>query len=163
MKLQVVWSNCFRSSPFRHVTLRDTRKYPAGSLVPRPQAHASTISTSSSLQPTRRRGSEESSTMSGDNEVSLLSSIKSDSLTQVQLHPLVILTVSDYVTRHSLRQQTGPIVGAIIGAQNGNEVTMENAFECKLIARDDGEVMLHDEWFQDRLQQCKLRSVYVEN
>jgi len=94
--------------------------------------------------------------MPGVTEASLLSSNKSDSLTQVQLHPLVILTVSDYVTRHALRQQKGPIVGAIIGAQNGNEITMENAFECKLIARDDGEVVFHDEWFQDRLQQCKL-------
>lgn len=89
-------------------------------------------------------------------EASLLSSSKSDSLIQVQLHPLVILTVSDYVTRHALRQQTGPIVGAIIGAQNGHDVSMENAFECKLMAREDGEVVLHDEWFQDRLQQCKL-------
>lgn len=85
---------------------------------------------------------------------SLLSSSKSDSLTQVQLHPLVILTVSDYVTRHSLRRQRGPIVGAIIGAQNGRNVTMEHAFECKLIAKDDGEAVLDSEWFEDRLQQC---------
>ena len=87
---------------------------------------------------------------------SLLSSNKSDSLTQVQLHPLVILTVSDYVTRHALRQQKGPIVGAIIGAHNGRDITMEHAFECKLAARADGEVIMDAEWFEAS-DHCVLR------
>ncbi len=86
---------------------------------------------------------------------SLLSSSKtSDSLLQVQLHPLVILTISDYVTRHTLRQQTGPIVGAILGAQNGRDITLEVAFECKLVPGKDGEALVDTDWFQDRLQQC---------
>lgn len=86
---------------------------------------------------------------------SLLSGSKgSDSLTQVQLHPLVILTISDYITRHILRQHKGSIVGAIIGAQNGRETTMEHAFECKMVAGKDGETVIDAAWFAARVQQC---------
>jgi len=93
----------------------------------------------------------------------LVSKGASDSSLSVQLHPLVILTVSDYITRHTLRQQEGPIVGAILGQQNGREVTMEHAFECKLqtdpttkkIATDDkGRLTMDEEWFAQRLEQC---------
>ncbi|KAI6823743.1 hypothetical protein KC340_g4551 [Hortaea werneckii] len=72
----------------------------------------------------------------------------------VQLHPLVLLTISDYITRHTLRQQQGPVVGAIIGQQNGRNFTLENAFECKL-AEADGNVVLDREWFAERLEQYK--------
>ena len=94
----------------------------------------------------------------------LVSKTTSDSSLSVQLHPLVLLTVSDYITRHTLRQQKGPIVGAIIGQQNGREVTMEHAFECKLktdpktketVVDDEGRMLLDDEWFTQRLEQCK--------
>ena len=92
----------------------------------------------------------------------LLASTKtSDSSLNVQLHPLVLLTISDHITRHNLRKQTGPIVGAILGQQNGREITMEVAFQCKLLTPEDhkGEegtaaFMIDDEWFRDRLEQC---------
>lgn len=91
----------------------------------------------------------------------LLSTAKaSDSQVEVQLHPLVILIISDYITRHTLRQQKGPVVGAIIGAQNGREITMEFAFECKVEENKDGDVVMDVEWFQDRLQQCKTRDMF---
>ncbi|GAB7348712.1 hypothetical protein MBLNU459_g7451t1 [Dothideomycetes sp. NU459] len=89
----------------------------------------------------------------------LLSTTTSDSSLTVQLHPLVLLTISDYVTRHSLRNQQGPIVGAVIGQQNGREVTMEHAFECKLAAKEgpDGSelVVMDNDWFAERLEQFK--------
>lgn len=72
----------------------------------------------------------------------------------IQLHPLVLLTISDYITRHTLRQQGGPIVGAIIGQQNGREITMEVAFECKPSVGEDGKVLLHESWFKSRLESC---------
>lgn len=75
-----------------------------------------------------------------------------DSQLQIQLHPLVILTISDYITRHTLRRQQGPVVGAILGAQNGRDITMEHAFECKTV-QDGDRVTFDDEWFKDRLQQ----------
>lgn len=94
--------------------------------------------------------------MAGVTSNLLLSSSKaSDSRLSVQLHPLAILTISDYTTRHVLRQQTGPIVGAIMGAQNGRNISMENAFECKTEANKDGEAQLDSGWFHDRLQQYK--------
>lgn len=73
----------------------------------------------------------------------------------VQLHPLVLLTISDYIARHTLREQEGPLVGAIIGTQHGRDITMEHAFECKLQAGSDGTVLVDGEWFEDRLQQHK--------
>ncbi|KZF22825.1 hypothetical protein L228DRAFT_282906 [Xylona heveae TC161] len=79
----------------------------------------------------------------------------SESSLLIHLHPLVLLTISDYITRHTLRNQEGPIVGAILGQQHGREVSLEHAFECKLVATDDGNVMLHQDWFEERLQQFK--------
>ena len=86
----------------------------------------------------------------------LLSDSKNtDSRMQVQLHPLVILTISDYITRHILRQQQGPIVGAILGSQHGRDITMEHAFECKLEKGHGDDVVLDARWFEARLQQCE--------
>lgn len=83
----------------------------------------------------------------------LLSAQKSsDSGLQVALHPLVLLTISDYITRHTLRQQDGPIVGALLGQQNGREITIEHAFDC-LLLEVEGEMILNQAWFEDRLQQ----------
>lgn len=85
----------------------------------------------------------------------LLSTQKaSDSGLQVALHPLVLLTISDYITRHTLRRQSGPVVGALLGQQNGREITIEHAFECHL-KEAHGEVVLHEAWFEERLQQSK--------
>ncbi|KAI1815502.1 COP9 signalosome-like protein subunit 6 [Poronia punctata] len=86
----------------------------------------------------------------------LLSSQKpSDSGLQVALHPLVLLTISDYITRHTLREQPGPIIGALLGQQNGREVTIEHAFECNTLTNDDGQVSLDATWFSSRLDQMK--------
>ncbi|KAI3331561.1 COP9 signalosome-like protein subunit 6 [Xylariaceae sp. AK1471] len=79
----------------------------------------------------------------------------SDSGLQAVLHPLVLLTISDYITRHTLRQQPGPVVGALIGQQNGREVTIEHAFECATVAKD-GNVILDADWFEQRLGQMKI-------
>jgi COP9 signalosome complex subunit 6 len=43
-------------------------------------------------------------------------------------------------------------VGAIIGQQNGQEMTMEVAFQAKLKANEDGEVVLDEEWFNKRIE-----------
>lgn len=85
----------------------------------------------------------------------LISSQKSsDSGVQAVLHPLVLLTISDYITRHTLRAQEGPIVGAMIGQQNGREITIEHAFECATVEKD-GNVVLQADWFAQRLDQSK--------
>ncbi|KAI9832798.1 MAG: hypothetical protein M1819_004018 [Sarea resinae] len=85
----------------------------------------------------------------------LLSSHQADSGLQVLLHPLVLLTISDYITRHTLRRQPGPIVGALLGQQNGREISLEHAFECHTKENDDGEVLLLPDWFAERIQQFR--------
>ncbi|KAI1142265.1 hypothetical protein F5Y05DRAFT_409411 [Hypoxylon sp. FL0543] len=93
--------------------------------------------------------------MGSANPNPLLSSQKSsDSGLQAVLHPLVLLTISDHITRHTLRGQGGPIVGALIGQQNGREITIEHAFECATKEKD-GEVILDAAWFAQRLDQMK--------
>nr|POE59220.1 cop9 signalosome complex subunit 6 [Quercus suber] len=82
----------------------------------------------------------------------LVTSKAPDAPVNVQLHPLVLLTISDYITRHTLRSQQGPIVGAIIGQQNGRSFTLEHAYECKLAQHHD-EVMVDSQWFSERLEQ----------
>lgn len=94
--------------------------------------------------------------MTESNPSSLVSAHKSsDSGLQIHLHPLVLLTVSDLITRHILRQRTGPIVGALLGQHNGRDVTLEHAFECQVIGGEQGRVHLHQSLFQTRLMQYK--------
>lgn len=102
----------------------------------------------------------------------LVSSSTSDSSLSVQLHPLVLLTISDYITRHTVRGQQGPIIGAIIGQQNGREVSMEHAFECKLktdgrtgepLMDAEGRVTLDEDWFAQRLEQCMSFSGFSDH
>lgn len=85
---------------------------------------------------------------------SLVSSKSSDSGLHIQLHPLVLLTISDHITRHAARQQQGSIIGALLGQQNGREITLEHVFECPVTVGEDGEVLLPSTWFEERLKQC---------
>ncbi len=85
----------------------------------------------------------------------IATSKSSDSGLQVALHPLVLLTISDYITRHILRQLDGPIIGGLIGQQHGREITLEHAFECKL-EPVGGDMIVHEEWFATRLKQREL-------
>ncbi|KAL8931481.1 MAG: hypothetical protein Q9211_006932 [Gyalolechia sp. 1 TL-2023] len=90
------------------------------------------------------------------NHSSLVSNNKSsDSRLQIHLHPLVLLTVSDHITRHTLRRRQEPIVGALLGQHNGRNITLEHAFECQVVRGEQGAVLLHQAWFEDRLQQFK--------
>ncbi len=94
--------------------------------------------------------------MADDQSNSLLTAHKySDSGLEVHLHPLVLLTISDYITRHVLRRQQGPIVGALLGQQSGREISLEQAFECNVLPAPGNAVVLNESWFQDRLQQYK--------
>lgn len=72
----------------------------------------------------------------------------------VILHPLPVISIGDYVTRHKLREQPGPIVGALFGQQNGREVTIETAYEVQTLV-DGDQVTLEPSWFETRLEQSK--------
>ncbi|KAJ5182687.1 hypothetical protein N7492_000303 [Penicillium capsulatum] len=86
---------------------------------------------------------------------SLLSQKASDSGLHIQLHPLVLLTISDHITRHAARQQQGPILGILLGQQNGREITLEHAFECPTANGPNNEPILPNPWFDERLKQFK--------
>ena len=79
----------------------------------------------------------------------------SDSDLRILLHPLVLLTISDYITRHTIRRREGPIAGALLGQQNGREISIDHAFEAKVNETEDGSSILDEAWFTVRLQQYK--------
>lgn len=72
----------------------------------------------------------------------------------VILHPLVLLTISDYIARHTLREMEGQVTGALLGQQNGREITIEHAFEAGMPTKDGP--VVSEEWFSKRLEQSKL-------
>ncbi|TPX11997.1 uncharacterized protein E0L32_007300 [Thyridium curvatum] len=95
------------------------------------------------------------STMADEEANPLISTQKSSDSLQAALHPLVLLTISDYITRHTLRQQSGSVVGALLGQQNGREITLEHAFDCRTTTSEGGDVILDKEWFDGRLDQMR--------
>ncbi|CAG9937272.1 unnamed protein product [Clonostachys rosea f. rosea IK726] len=72
----------------------------------------------------------------GTPQVNPLISTQGSSELQVILHPLVLLSISDYITRHTLRKQDGPLIGALLGQQNGREITIEHAFDAPKLPED---------------------------
>ena len=86
----------------------------------------------------------------------LASNTPSDTSPEIQLHPLAILTISESIARRTIRKQSVPLAGAILGQQNGREITMEVAFDSKMEAGQDGEVQFDNEWFDTRLADCKI-------
>jgi COP9 signalosome complex subunit 6 len=85
---------------------------------------------------------------------SLVSDRPSDSNLTISLHPLVLLTISDQITRHQVRGHSGTIVGALLGQLKGRETTLEHAFECNVQPDEQQQTTLQIDWFEDRLQQC---------
>ncbi|KAL7269703.1 hypothetical protein RUND412_007618 [Rhizina undulata] len=84
----------------------------------------------------------------------LISSHPSTSGLQIALHPLALLTISDYITRHTLRNGTGPIIGALLGTQEGREISIESAYEVLVNMKGD-EVKIDPEWFENKLRLFK--------
>lgn len=78
----------------------------------------------------------------------------------VILHPLPLIAISDYVVRHTLRQLSGPVVGALFGQQKGREISIEFAYEVLTLV-DVDKVTLDMVWFDERLEQGKLPVVSV--
>ncbi|KAJ9612014.1 hypothetical protein H2200_003609 [Cladophialophora chaetospira] len=85
----------------------------------------------------------------------LVSSKPSESGLTISLHPLVLLTVSDQVTRQSVRKQKDPVVGALLGQQKGREITAEHAFPVALVRGSEGQWKFNYEWMETRIQQYK--------
>jgi hypothetical protein len=87
---------------------------------------------------------------------SLVSAKPSDSGTTVSLHPLVLLTATDQITRHRVRGETQPVVGILLGQQKGREITAEQAFAAALEKDGAGDFIFKQPWLENRSQQCEF-------
>ena len=86
----------------------------------------------------------------------LISSKPSDSGITVLLHPLVLLTASDQITRQKVRGESDPIAGILLGQQDGRQITAEHAFSAGFDKDDKtGKLTFKQPWLQERVQQCK--------
>ncbi|KAF8477498.1 hypothetical protein BDZ91DRAFT_844132 [Kalaharituber pfeilii] len=94
----------------------------------------------------------------------LISPNPSTSGLKIALHPLALLSISDYITRHTLRGHTGPIVGALLGNQQGREIAIEQAYEVLVHSGKDekvginggeDEIILDEDWFDKKLRLFK--------
>lgn len=83
----------------------------------------------------------------------LLSQHPSTSGLQIALHPLALLTISDYITRHTLRELPGAIVGALLGSQSGREIAIEHAYEVLVEPVPDA-IIIDKIWFETKLRLC---------
>lgn len=92
-----------------------------------------------------------------NNKRSRSNRLKRPKMDHVTLHPLPLIAISDYVVRHTLRQQPGPVVGALLGQQNGREISIEFAYEVKTVIEGDS-VKLDVVWFEQRLEQSRCLS-----
>ncbi|KAH8147753.1 uncharacterized protein LAJ45_08218 [Morchella importuna] len=84
----------------------------------------------------------------------LISSHPSTTGLQISLHPLALLTISDYITRHTLRNGSGPILGALLGTQQGRSIDIEHAYEILLLRTDD-QISADEPWFMEKLKLFK--------
>ncbi|KAK5090691.1 hypothetical protein LTR05_000866 [Lithohypha guttulata] len=71
---------------------------------------------------------------------------------RVQVHPLVLLTASDLITRHRVRQLEGPVAGILLGQQSKGQVSAEYAFTAKI---NNGLLDQTDDWTNKRIEQYK--------
>ena len=85
----------------------------------------------------------------------LLSTKPSDSGINVALHPLVLLTASDQITRNRVRGSKQPTVGVLLGQQRGRQITVEHAFAAALTEGNNG---FNGDWLEQRTVQCKTPS-----
>ncbi|KAF8242645.1 hypothetical protein K440DRAFT_656460 [Wilcoxina mikolae CBS 423.85] len=84
----------------------------------------------------------------------LISQHPSTSGLQIALHPLALLTISDYITRHTLRNLPGAIVGALLGSQSGREIAIEHAYEV-VTEPSSTNVVIDKVWFETKLRLFK--------
>ncbi|KAH8911427.1 hypothetical protein BR93DRAFT_891959 [Coniochaeta sp. PMI_546] len=85
----------------------------------------------------------------------LLSTQKSSDGLQIVLHPLPLLEISDHITRSHQRGYKGAILGALLGQQNGRQITIEYSFTIGATKGEDGRYRTDPESFIARLDQMR--------
>lgn len=86
---------------------------------------------------------------------SVMASVGTTGSVSISLHPLVIMNVSEHFTR--VRAQAGkpmPVIGALIGKQNGRNIELMNSFEL-LFDTVDGDIIIDREYYNTKEDQFK--------
>mmetsp|Transcript_6661 Transcript_6661/g.7424 ORF Transcript_6661/g.7424 Transcript_6661/m.7424 type:complete len:296 (+) Transcript_6661:133-1020(+) len=75
-------------------------------------------------------------------------------MTEVSLHPLVIMNISDHFTRHRAQNDGKPqrVLGAIMGTQEGRKVEIFNSFEFIHRKNADGTITIDENFLNERLE-----------
>ena len=96
-------------------------------------------------------------TMSTSTDNRLVNNNPSETSPQVQLHPNVLVNLNDHATRNVIRRQ-GPVLGALLGRNEGTSVSVETSFECGsqiLIAGPDQSMLITNQWMDAMIGVCK--------
>jgi len=77
---------------------------------------------------------------------------------QIELHPLVIINISDHFTRAKVENPTANqlprVLGALLGVQDGRNVEITNSFEL-VYALVDGEIVVDSDYLKRKQEQFK--------
>jgi hypothetical protein len=68
----------------------------------------------------------------------------------INLHPLVIMNISDHNTRTTVMNTPGPVIGCLLGILTGRIVNLYNSYELPLI--DNLKVDM--DYFTIKQEQC---------
>lgn len=77
---------------------------------------------------------------------------------QIDLHPLVIINISDHFTRAKIEAPSNNaaprVIGALLGVQNGREIEISNSFEL-VYNTVEGNVVIDTEFLKSKQEQFK--------
>lgn len=77
---------------------------------------------------------------------------------QIDLHPLVIINISDHFTRAKV-ESTAPtappprVIGALLGVQNGRNIEISNSFEL-VYHTLEGNIVVDTDYLKSKQEQC---------
>jgi COP9 signalosome complex subunit 6 len=78
---------------------------------------------------------------------------------QIDLHPLVIINISDHFTRakvetnHPNANPAPRVIGALLGVQNGRNVEISNSFEL-VYHTLEGSIVIDTDYLKSKQEQC---------
>ena len=76
---------------------------------------------------------------------------------QIDLHPLVIINISDHFTRARVENpKANPnprVIGALLGVQNGRNIEISNSFEL-VYHTLEGNIVVDHEYMKSKQEQC---------
>ncbi|XP_039264962.1 COP9 signalosome complex subunit 6-like [Styela clava] len=100
---------------------------------------------------------EESSSVATSSKKSVMAATGTSASVAVQLHPLVIMNISEHWTR--IRAQEGQaiqVLGALIGKQTGRKVEVMNSFELLYTQNSNtGEIVIDSDYYYTKEEQFK--------